>query len=189
MLVPILRPKQSLPIEAWTPLYPWRCIEENRIFHCFVVQFWYSHTHCWCCWQWVEVSIGALTCQQLYSSICNKLQYTVFWHLSVRTSINFFSNLTNSSLAVRLDHTDKPLITTWISAPLPPMAVGTLPLCSSPLFFLWTTYDRYDPLSTGNPHKSCGFGNLLTQSSMHHNLPWEIVLKSLRLPIFLVSNT
>jgi len=111
------------------------------------------------------------------------VMHCVFWHLSIRTSINLLSNLSYSS-SVGSDHTGQPSLPTCINEPWPPMTLTPVHHCSflGPLL-INTAYCR-----PGTPHKSCSFGDALTQSSI---TVWSLsnLLKSLRLPIFPVSNT
>lgn len=51
---------------------------KTTFFHCSVLQFWCLDILCLCFQLWTEVNIGALTGLQLCSSICNKLQCTVY---------------------------------------------------------------------------------------------------------------
>jgi len=79
--------------------------------------------------------------------------HCVFWHLSIRTSINFLSNLSYSSSSVGSDHT--------INEPRPPMTLSPVHHCS----FLGALLIDTDHCRPGTPHKSCSFGDALTQSS------------------------
>ena len=67
------------------------------------------------------------------------VMHCVFWYLSIRTSINFFSNLKNISSSVGSDHTARPLLPTCINEPWPPMTLSLVHHCSflGPLFFCW----------------------------------------------------
>jgi len=125
--------------------------DQATFFHCSVVQFWCSRAHCWPLWRWTGVSMGTLTGLRLCNPIRNKLMNCVFWHLSIRTSINFLSNSSYSSSSVFVHH--------WASATHDPVA-------GSPLFLPWTTFDRYWPLQTGNTPQELQFW----RCSDHHNL-------------------
>ena len=85
------------------------------------------------------VSMGTLSGLWLCILIHNKLMHCVFWYLSIRTSINFFSNLKNISSSVGSDHTARPLLPTCINEPWPPMTLSLVHHCSflGPLFFCW----------------------------------------------------
>ena len=98
---------EMLPHLRWLRSYWFLCM----------VQFWCQRAHWRQFRQWTGVSMGIMTSLRLHSSICNKLQCTVFWHLSIRTSMNLFSNLSYSSLSVGSDHIGQPLIPTCIDEP------------------------------------------------------------------------
>ena len=92
-----------------------------------------------------RVSMGTLTSLQLCSPICNKLWCTVY-------SDTFLSEpaLTSSAIwatvARLLDRTTR----ASLRFPRASMSLGHEPVASSPLFLLWTTFDRYWPLQTRN---------------------------------------
>lgn len=64
----------------------------------------------------------------------------VFWHLCVRTSINFFSYLSYSSSSVGSNHTSQALFRMYINDPV----------TGSTQFLHWTVFDTHWPLWTGN---------------------------------------
>lgn len=101
-------------------------IKENAIHQIrpppLVVQIWCSRTHCCCFRRWTGVSMGTQTRLQLFSPKPNKL-YSVFWHLSIRTSINFFWQFELQ----------------WLICSF--ITLSVLP---------WTTFDRYWSLQTRN---------------------------------------
>ena len=90
----------------------------------------------------------------------------VFWHLSIRTNMNSFSNLSNSSSSVGLDHTGQPSLLMCINEPWPPMTLSPDHYCS----FLGPLLIDTDHCRLGTSHKSCSFGDILTWSSSHHNV-------------------
>ena len=74
-------------------------------------------------------------------------KHCVFWHLSIRTSINFFSNLSSNSLSVGSDHTGQPSLQElqfwrWSDPVVCPSQFGPCQICSNlfafPLFLLLT---------------------------------------------------
>lgn len=54
-----------------------KCGSSFTFFQCSVVQFWSSHTHCWC-FKWIAISMGTLTGLWLSRSKQNKLQCTLY---------------------------------------------------------------------------------------------------------------
>ncbi|KAK3556042.1 hypothetical protein QTP70_001853 [Hemibagrus guttatus] len=94
------------------------------------------------------------------------LYYNNTLYYNIRTSINFFSNLSNSSSSFGSDHTGQPSLPTCINEPWPPMALSTVHHCS----FLGPLLIDTDRCRMGTPYKSCSFGDALIQSSNHHNL-------------------
>ncbi|KAK3529736.1 hypothetical protein QTP86_000877, partial [Hemibagrus guttatus] len=82
------------------------------------------------------------------------------------TSINFFSNLSNSSSSVGSDHTGQPSLPTCITEARPPKTLSPVHHCS----FLGPLFIDTDHCRPGTPHKSCSFGDVLIQWSSHHNL-------------------
>ena len=60
--------------------------------------------------------------------------HCVFWHLSIRTSINFFSKLSNSRSSEESDRFT-PHVHKWALTAHDPVG-------GSPLFLPWTTFDR-----------------------------------------------
>lgn len=92
-------------------------------------------------------------------------------------SIKVFSNLYFSSSFVGLDHMGQPSLPTCISKPLSPMTLSSVH-CLSLLGPLLVCTNRYIP---GTSHKTCHFGDALTQSSSHHNLSitlWRLTIFS-----------
>ncbi|ROI79356.1 Succinate--hydroxymethylglutarate CoA-transferase [Anabarilius grahami] len=82
------------------------------------------------------------------------------------TSINFLSKLSYSSSSVGSDLTGQPSLPTCLNEPWPPMTLSPVHRCS----FLGPLLIDTDHCRPGTPHKSCSFGDALTQSSSHHNL-------------------
>ena len=58
------------------------------------------------------------------------LTHCVFWHPPLRTSINFFSNLNNSSSSVGSDHMGQPSQPACNNEPWPPMTLSPVHHCS-----------------------------------------------------------
>ena len=107
--------------------------------------------------------------------------HCVFWHLSIRTSINFFSNLSNSSLSVGSDHMDWSLLPTCIYETWA-MTLSPVQHCS----ILGPLLIDTDHCRPGTPHKSCSSGDALAQSSSNHNLALVKLAEILMLaPFFL----
>lgn len=82
------------------------------------------------------------------------------------TSINFFCNLSYSSFSFESDYTDQPLLPKCISEPCPPMTLLPIHLFS----LLGSLLVGADHSMPGASHKSCSFGDALTQLSSHYNL-------------------
>lgn len=90
----------------------------------------------------------------------------VSWHLSIRTGLKAFSNL----IAHLLDLT----IRASLHSPRASLSHGCPWLCRLftavfQCYFLGTLLIDTDHCIPGKPHKSCSFGEALTQSSSHHN--------------------
>ena len=102
-----------------------KCDSSNQVtfFHCHVDQFWCSHAYCWRIQWWTGVSMGILIGLQLCSPIHHTVYSDTFYLLPLRTSINFFINLSNSSSPVGSDHTGQPSQPACINDPWPPMTL------------------------------------------------------------------
>ena len=82
-----------------------------------------------------------------YATNC---MHCVFWHLSVRTSINFF----RATVAHLLDRTTR----ASLRSPHASVSLGhPWSVAGSPLFLPWTTFDRYWPLQTENTPQELQF--------------------------------
>ena len=97
-----------------------------------------------------------------YTTNCNA--HCVFWHLCIRTSINFFSKVSNSSLSVGSDHTGQPMLPTGISEPWLPMTLSAVPNCS----FLHALQGRAEVLSLLLKTQSDSAVLTLVGSLFHH---------------------
>lgn len=106
--------------------------------------------------------MGTLTVLRLCSPYHTQktVMHSVFWCLSIRTNMNFFSNLSYNSSSVGSDHTGQPSL---------PMCISE-PVASSPLFLLGPRLIDTDHSRLATLYKSCSFGDALTQQSSHHSL-------------------
>ena len=129
--------------------------------------FWCSHAHCRYFWQWTVVSMDTLNGLWLHRPVYITNCDALFWHLSIRTNMNFFNNLSYRSSSVGLDHAVQPLVPTRINEHLPPMTQSPVHWFS----FLGPLMIGTDHCKPGTPHKSSSFGDALTQLSSHISHP------------------
>ncbi|KAK1880970.1 Sorting nexin-29 [Dissostichus eleginoides] len=80
--------------------------------------------------------------------------------------MNCFSNLSYSCSSVGPDHTGQPSLPLPLNEPPLPMTLSQVHQFS----FLRPLLVGTDHCRPGTPHKSCSFGDALTQSFSHHNL-------------------
>ena len=94
--------------------------------------------------------------------------HRVFWRLSIRTSTSFCSSSSNRSSSVG-----------WSNDPV----------TGSPLFLLWTTFDRFWPLQTGNKPQQLQFWRISDPDHLAITI-WSLSnsLVSLHSAIFPASN-
>lgn len=97
------------------------------------------------CMRCTGVSMGILTSLRLCSTYTTNW-CCVFWHLFIRTRVNFFSSLSHRSWSVGPDHMGPPL-PTCISEPWLPMTLSSVLHCSflGPLRQILATAEREHP--------------------------------------------
>ena len=139
-----------------------------------MVQFWCLCAHCCCFRQRTGVSIGTL-----YATNCDALCILTPLY---QNQHQLFQQLEQQLLVCGLDHRGLSLLLMCISEPWLPKTLLPVHHCSF-LGPLLIDTDHWP----GTPHKSCSFGDALTQSSSHHTLGSNL-LKSLHLPFFPASN-
>ena len=136
---------------TYWPGHPRDSSDQATFFYFSVVQFWCSLPH-------PDWSLAIQPHMQQTVIHC------VLWHLSIRTKINFFNNLSNRSVGA--DHLGQPSFPTCISEPWPPMTLSPVHHCS----YLRPLLIDTDLCRPGTPHTSWSFGDAVTQSSCHLSL-------------------
>lgn len=74
------------------------------------IQFWCSCVHCRCFRQWTGVRTGTLSGLQPHIELIDV--HCLFWHLSIRTSLNFFGNLSYNNWTL-FTHDPSPVCLPW----------------------------------------------------------------------------